>query len=115
MTNSVPSQLEAWVRGRVDLIAARLRTAQRAQHGTDDVHAWILDIVRAATEIQNASEQLVHLLTAYGLRSGVVTQTEIARASHVTVTGATNRALGRVARAAWREIWPESQGEPSRR
>ena len=106
MADSIPSELEAWVHDRVRLISARLRAAQRTQRSTDDAHAWILDLVEAATDIQTASEQLVHLLTAYGLRSGVVTQAEIARASHVTITGATNRALGRVARAAWREIWP---------
>jgi len=104
---SIPAELEAWVSTRIRLISARLRTVQRTQRATDNAHDWVLDLLKAAADIQTASEQLVHLLTAYGLRSGVATQAEIARASQLTITGATNRALGRVARAAWREIWPE--------
>lgn len=104
---SIPAELEAWVHARIRLISTRLRAAQRAQRGTDNAHAWVLDLLKATTDIQTASEQLVHLLTAYGLRSGVATQAEIARASQLTITGATNRALGRVARTCWREIWPE--------
>ena len=107
MAESIPAELEAWVRNRIRLISARLRAAQRTQHGTDDAHTWILNILEAATDIQTASEQLVHLLTAYGLQSRVATQAEIARATQVTITGARNRALGRVAHTAWREIWPE--------
>jgi len=107
MADNIPTELEAWVNTRIRLISASLRAAQRAQRGTNNAHAWVLDLLKAATDIQTASEQLVHLLTAYGLRSGVATQAEIARASQLTITGATNRALGRVARAAWREIWPE--------
>jgi len=107
MADSIPAELEAWVHARIRLISASLRTAQRTQRSTNDPHTWVLDMLKAAADIQTASEQLVHLLTAYGLRSGVATQAEIARASQLTITGATNRALGRVARAAWREIWPE--------
>jgi len=107
MADNIPAELEAWVNTRIRLISASLRAAQRTQRATDNAHAWVLDLLKAAADIQTASEQLVHLLTAYGLRSGVATQAEIARASQLTITGATNRALGRVARAAWREIWPE--------
>ena len=109
MADSIPPELEAWVHARIRLISARVRAAQRTQRDTDDTHTWILDILKAAADIQTASEQLVHLLTAYGLRTGIATQAEIARASQLTITGATNRALGRVARAAWREIWPEER------
>ena len=107
MADSIPAELEEWVNTRIRLISASLRAAQRTQRNTSDAHSWVLDMLKAAADIQTASEQLVHLLTAYGLRSGVATQAEIARASQLTITGATNRALGRVARAAWREIWPE--------
>lgn len=104
---SIPPELEAWVHTQVRMISTRLRTMQRAQRGGDDAHTWVLNLIEASADIQHTSEQLVHLLTAYGLRSGVATQAEVARASHLTITGATNRALGRIARAAWREIWPE--------
>lgn len=107
MADGIPAELEAWVSTRIRLISARVRAAQRTQHDTDDARTWVLDLLKAATDIQTASEQLVHLLTAYGLRSGVATQAEIARATQVTITGARNRALGRVAHAAWREIWPK--------
>ncbi|WP_181725729.1 protein rep [Nocardia gipuzkoensis] len=73
----------------------------------EPVQQWLIPLLEEFSAAETISKRAVHLLSAYALRTGVTTQTEIARATDVTVSAAANRAASRLARETWAEVWPE--------
>lgn len=104
-----PDQLVQWLEERAELL---LQAAKRVQAGADPREGeptgmWLLPLLESLSNAETISKRAIHLLTAYALRQGVATATEVARATDVTVTAAMNRGASKTAREVWNEVWPE--------
>ncbi|MFE3029368.1 hypothetical protein [Nocardia tengchongensis] len=112
MTNrETPPELADWVAERADLLATTVRKilAEAEPKEGQPVQAWLIPLLEEFAHVESISKRAVHLLTAYALRTGMTTQTEIARVTNVTVPAAANRAASRLARETWQEVWPEKR------
>lgn len=107
-----PEELIEWVSERVRILEERTRAARRGARVIADREQFVLQLLDALADVQAVSERMVHLLTAYALRERVATQTQVAKASKVTITGAAGRAAGKVAQAAWDEVWTRPKSTP---
>lgn len=114
---ATPEELTHWVSERVKVLEERLRATKRSAKLIADREQYVLGLLDALADMQATSERMVHLLTAYALREGVTSQTEVAKASNVTITGATSRVAGKLARSAWQEVFekPASGGDLQQR
>jgi hypothetical protein len=109
--HETPPELEKWVEERADLL---LKTARRIVANADaregqPVIQWLIPLLEDFSHAETICKRATHLLSAYALRTGATTQTEIARATDLTVTAAANRAASRIARETWAEVWPEKR------
>jgi hypothetical protein len=106
-----PPELAEWIEARAELL---VKTARRIQAETDTredqpVAEWLLPLLADFAHAESIAKRSVHLLTAYALRNQVTTQTEVARATDVTVSAAASRAASRLSRETWAEVWPEKK------
>ncbi|MEU4541689.1 hypothetical protein AB0G15_43365 [Streptosporangium sp. NPDC023825] len=107
---AVPEELAEWLTARLEEIARQLRAARGvARQHPDNGERWVLGMLAATTDIEAEAKKIVHLLTAYGLRSKVTTAAPIARACGVTISSVTSRAGGRIASDTWNEVWPSQR------
>ncbi|HVM15867.1 MAG TPA: hypothetical protein VM287_16255 [Egibacteraceae bacterium] len=102
---SVPPEISEWIKTRQDLIAKALRRSRYSQ-AQDDPKRWTLDLLTDLSAIETEARRAVHLLTTYASRADVARPTEVAVASHVTVTTVASRAGSRLAQDVWREVQP---------
>jgi hypothetical protein len=106
-----PTELAKWMEERAELLmkaAQRIKTNSDTRHG-QPVGEWLLPLLKDLASVQTISMRAIYLLSTYALRTGATTQTEVAKATDVTVTAAGNRAASRVAREVWAEVWPEKR------
>ena len=111
MPGETPPELTAWVEERVALLARtvhRIEAIAEPREG-EPVQHWLLPLLTELSHAETIAKRAVHLLSAYALRTGSTSQTEVARATDVTVTAAANRAASRLARETWQEVWPEKR------
>lgn len=109
--NETPPELAEWVEKRAELLldaARRIRAASDTRQG-QPAGEWLLPLLEDLTTAETLSKRSIHLLTAYALRAGAASATEVARATDVTITAATNRGASKIARETWAEVWPESR------
>lgn len=107
-THETPRELAEWIEARADLLAktARRIKAETSTREGQPVAEWLIPLLTDFSHAETIAKRSVHLLSAYALRNGVTTQTEVARATDVTVTAAANRAASKLARETWQEVWP---------
>ncbi len=107
-TQETPPELAQWMEERADLLvkaAHRIKKNSDTRHG-QPVGEWLLELLRDLAAVETISMRGIHLLTSYALRTGTASQSEVARATDVTISGAGNRAGSRIARETWQEVWP---------
>lgn len=109
MTKETPPELAQWMEERAELL---VKAAHRIKAGSDTRHGqpageWLLPLLRDLASVATISNRSINLLTAYALRTGAASQTDVAKASDVTTTAAGNRAGSKIARETWQEVWPE--------
>jgi len=109
--HETPPELAQWMEERADLLvkAARRIKANSDTRQGQSAGEWLLPLLEDLAAVETVARRSVHLLTAYALRTGAATQTEVARASDVTVTAAANRGASKIARETWAEVWPEKR------
>lgn len=108
--NETPPELAEWVEERAKLL---VKAARRIEKNSDTrpgqpAGEWLLALLDDLASMETVAKRSVHLLTAYALRSGAASQTEVARATDVTITAAANRGASKIARETWAEVWPEN-------
>ncbi|MEU4843284.1 hypothetical protein [Nocardia testacea] len=106
----IPPELAEWVEKRAELLLAnarRIGVESDVRQG-QPAREWLLALLDDLAAVESIAKRSVHLLTAYALRTGAASATEVARATDVTVTAATNRGASKIARETWAEVWPES-------
>lgn len=108
-TEETPPELAKWVEERAELL---VKTARRIVANSDTrqgqpVVEWLIPLLEDLSAAETIAKRGTHLLSAYALRNGITTQTEVARATNLTVSAAANRAASRLARETWQEVWPE--------
>jgi hypothetical protein len=102
---SIPPEIMEWVKARQDVIARALRRS-RYNQAQEDPKRWVLELLTDLSTIETEARRAVHLLTTYASRADVARPTEVAVASHVTVTTVASRAGSRLAQDVWREVQP---------
>ena len=104
-----PAELAEWMEDRAEILvkaAHRIKANSETREG-QEAGDWLLTLLRDLASVEKVANRAVLLLTAYALRSGSATQTDVAKASEVTTTAAGNRSGSKTAREAWQEVWPE--------
>lgn len=109
--HETPSELAEWMEERAELL---VKAAHRIKANSDTrpgqpAGEWLLELLRDLSSVGTIANRSVNLLTAYALRTGAASQTDVAKASDVTTTAAGNRAASKVARETWQEVWPEKR------
>jgi hypothetical protein len=107
--HETPPELAQWIEERAALLVKTARRIQSKADAREDqpVAEWLLPLLAEFSHAESISKRSVHLLSAYALRNQITTQTEVARATDVTVSAAASRAASRLARETWAEVWPE--------
>lgn len=106
-----PPELAQWMEERADLLvkaAHRIKTNSDTRHG-QAAGEWLLELLKDLASVETISMRGIHLLTSYALRTGTATQSEVAKATDVTISGAGNRGASKIARETWQEVWPEKR------
>jgi hypothetical protein len=109
--HETPPELAKWMEERAELLvkaAHRIKANSDTRHG-QPTGEWLLPLLEDLASVETISMRAIHLLTTYALRTGTATQTEVAKATDVTISGAGNRAGSRIARETWAEVWPEKR------
>lgn len=109
--HETPPELAKWMEERAELLvktAHRIKTNSDTRHG-QPAGEWVLQLLDDLAAAETISMRAIHLLTAYALRTGVASQTEVSKATNVTISGAGNRSGSRLARETWQEVWPEKR------
>lgn len=106
-----PAELAKWMEERAELLvkAARRIKANSDTRVDQSDGEWLLALLPDLAVLETISMRSIHLLTAYALRTGAATQTEVARAQDVTITAAANRGASKIARETYNEVWPEKR------
>lgn len=105
-TRETPTELAAWVAERVDLLKQLIEETGQIQQFAGTNAEWCLGLLEELSNVEAVSRRMVRLLTAYTLTAQVASPSAVAKASKVTITGATSRIASPEARAAWNEVWP---------
>ena len=100
----VPAELHAWLRTCSEESAQLLAAIDRAGRSEEPV-AYVVELLKRWAELEQHSRKAVHLLTTYALRERMVTATEVARSTGVTVTAAQSRVASRTATEVWAEAF----------
>jgi DNA invertase Pin-like site-specific DNA recombinase len=103
-TPPVPAELHDWLRSRREEVAGLLAALDRAGRADERV-PYTMDTLKRWAEVEQHAKRAVHLLTAYALRERMVTATEVARSTGVTVTAAQSRVASRTATEVWDEAF----------
>lgn len=106
-----PAELAQWMEERADLLvkaAHRIKTNSDTRQG-QAAGEWLLELLRDLASVETISMRGIHLLTSYALRTGAASQSEVAKATDVTISGAGNRSGSKIARETWAEVWPEKR------
>lgn len=106
-----PAELAEWMEERAELLVKAAHRVKSNAEAQEDQPAgeWLLTLLRDLSSISTISTRSVHLLTAYALRTGAASQTDVAKATDVTTTAAGNRSGSKLARETWQEVWPEKR------
>lgn len=104
-----PVELAQWMEERADLL---VKAAHRIKKNSDTRHdqpagEWLLRLLEDLASVETVSMRGIHLLTSYALRTGAASQSEVAKATDVTISGAGNRSGSKIARETWQEVWPD--------
>ncbi|BBH67091.1 hypothetical protein ACTI_37760 [Actinoplanes sp. OR16] len=103
-TPPVPAELHDWLQGRREEVAELLEAIDRAGRADERV-PYTVDLLKRWAEVEQHSRKAVHLLTAYALRERMVTATEVARSTGVTVSAAQSRVASKTATEVWDEVF----------
>lgn len=111
MATETPPELAEWIEARVELLKRtvhRIEAIAEPREG-EPVAQWLIPLLTEMSHAETIAKRSVHLLSAYALRTGATSQTDVARATDVTVSAAASRSTSRLARETWQEVWPESR------
>ena len=107
---SVPAELAQWVKQQIHTLNDLVTEAKTvSDHDADHQAQWTLRLLKELSRVEAESRRLVHLLTAYALRTQIASPTAVAKATGITITAAQNRNGSRVAQEVWDEVWPTSK------
>lgn len=106
----VPAELAQWIDQQIHTLTDLVTESKTvSDHDTDHQAEWTLGLLEELSRIETASRRLVHLLTAYALRTRIASPTAVAKATGVTITAAQNRNGSALAQEVWEEVWPPTR------
>jgi hypothetical protein len=103
-TAPVPEKMHDWLQERSDLLRQLLDGIDRAGRSEDRTQ-YVVDMLRQWADAEIEARRVVYLLTAYVLRERVITATEAARQSRITLTAAQSRLASKTAAEVWEEVF----------
>ncbi len=100
----VPMAMHTWLLERARGLEALLAEIERAGR-REDRDVYVPELLQRWAEVEADARKAVHLLTAYALRERVISATEVARRSGVTLTAAQSRLASRTGTDVWDEVF----------
>ncbi len=102
MTEQIPPALHRWTRLRMQQLQTQLAGLEVAAE-QDSLSEATGQMMQQLSEVEATARRTLHALTYYAVRNRILTQTEVARRSGITVTAAGSRASSRLAFDAYDE------------